>query len=280
MIAAAVLFRALFFEDYQKEIFSFSSRFIVFSLLPNLTFLGSDWIMFFRQSGETIALIVRDSPSYPLYHLLWVPQAWSIGIEISFYALAPFIVKRKSFSLLILTMVLFLLRFTGFFFGLNYDPWTYRFFPFELPLFLLGILTYRLSLRIQYGFSASVVYSAVALSYLLIGFVESLNFIPRWLILFYCLVLAAIILLNPQRNSIDRKLGDLSYPIYMIHIFILSSYGIILKPFSQQKEVLTILSNSEIRIAISFGFCLLFSQLLLKVVHPIEKIRDRNRALA
>jgi hypothetical protein len=27
--------------------------------------------------------------------------------------------------------------------GFNYDPWTYRFFPFEISFFVIGIFSFR-----------------------------------------------------------------------------------------------------------------------------------------
>src|SRR5437660_1584735 len=94
-------------------------------------------------------LINRFLRIFPLYwvNLLLIPQAWSLGLELTFYFLAPFLLWRKPknalyllltfISLSIFCKVILLIS------GHPYDPWCYRFFPSILYLFLLGTITYQ-----------------------------------------------------------------------------------------------------------------------------------------
>ncbi|MCH6025160.1 hypothetical protein MMA33_24360, partial [Salmonella enterica] len=65
----------------------------------------------------------------PLYQGLLVPQAWTLGVEMSFYLIAPFVLHSPRRLLVLLAASLALravLIASGI--GLS-DPWTYRFFP-------------------------------------------------------------------------------------------------------------------------------------------------------
>ena len=82
----------------------------------------------------------------PLYQGLLVPQAWTLGVEITFYLVAPFVLRspRRLLALLAASLALrAVLIATGI--GLS-DPWTYRFFPAELALFLAGALSHQILL--------------------------------------------------------------------------------------------------------------------------------------
>jgi len=80
---------------------------------------------------------------------LFVPQAWSLSIELLFYLLVPFIVNWRLRYLSGLFLVTFVLREIAYHHGLHGDPWSVRFFPFEVSYFLVGLLSYLLSRRFE-----------------------------------------------------------------------------------------------------------------------------------
>ena len=84
--------------------------------------------------------------SDPQFHsFLVVPQAWTLGIEATFYLIAPLIVRKSNAFIAALIVISLSIRaFTYLHLGYTNDPWTYRFFPSELALFLIGTLSYRL----------------------------------------------------------------------------------------------------------------------------------------
>src|SRR5581483_8309273 len=112
--------------------------------LSNLLLLGQDWVMFLGVQDGRLAFFSDFKRSDPmLYTGLLVPQAWTLGVELSFYLIAPWVLKdvRRVLALLSLSLALRVaLVLTGI--GLQ-DPWTYRFFPTELALFLVGALAQR-----------------------------------------------------------------------------------------------------------------------------------------
>ncbi|MDO8610158.1 MAG: acyltransferase family protein, partial [bacterium] len=80
-----------------------------------------------------------------IWNYLILPQGWTIGLEITFYFFAPWIVHQKTKILLLLGSLSLLARFIAIYYlNLNHDPWLYRFFPFEIIFFIAGIIIYRL----------------------------------------------------------------------------------------------------------------------------------------
>ena len=211
--------------------------------------------------------------------MLLVPQSWSICIEITFYLLAPLLCKAKSRNIAFLGIALLAARFLGLFFGLNQDPWTYRFFPFELPMFLIGILLYRLRTYRGDSFKISVrkVYPLLIIFYVCFRYLTfkfSLNQFWQMLVL---IMLTCIVIMWSEQTPEDKKLGDLSYPIYMSHILVISTYNEIIGILSRKLPSIEELNNPVLAMPVSLVITILFSFLLLRLVKPIEKIRDKNR---
>ena len=106
--------------------------------------------------------------------------------------------------------------------GFDYDPWTYRFFPTELIFFLLGTIGYHiykaiskinLSQRLLY-----TVYALVIFMTFLYGYIDSDYKIFFYLVLFGASI--PFVFLLSKYWKIDRYIGELSYPIYISHMFI------------------------------------------------------------
>ncbi len=215
----------------------------------NFTILGQDWIMFLEDdvgSGLRICRNVWDCKQ-PLWHSLWIPQAWSVGLELTFYLLAPFFAKKISLrALLGIVMFCLVMRFVTYhYLDLNYDPWVYRFFPFELANFCFGILSFKLMSNYTEMFESAAsitqrVFSRMPrISYpticagLLLSFaahVQCTRYVGIRAGQFYLgSELAAIfsvavwmfalpfIYSLTRLNRSDLKIGELSYPIYLLH---------------------------------------------------------------
>ena len=126
--------------------------------LSNLTLFGQDWSTFLAHDGTGPWRVSTDPdwPSHTVSHYCLVPQCWSVGVELTFYALAPFLNRLRTSVLLVLLTVSTsarLLIYQECF--LTFDPWTHRFFPFEIALFLAGMLGYRFYTRLERPASAS-----------------------------------------------------------------------------------------------------------------------------
>jgi peptidoglycan/LPS O-acetylase OafA/YrhL len=196
--------------------------FLGFLCLTNMTMLFQDATMFFAVHGGGIHWSANFWDSKILLaDALTIPPAWSLGIELSFYLIAPYVLGLRSRWLLIGAICGLAIKMTileALHLG---DPWTFRFFPFELGYFFLGVLAFR---------HRQLLYSAVPATferYFVYPFVICLvavrlpKFVPT---LIYPTILACALPFLFRMTSglkVDRLLGELSYPFYILHIFCL-----------------------------------------------------------
>ena len=195
----------------------------------NLFIIGQDWVMFSAVHDGQLHLTTNfENSDFPLHKGLLVPQAWTLGVELTFYLVAPYILSRR-YAIYLLLALSIALRIYLFKIGLGrQDPWTYRFFPAELALFLCGALAhqalaplYRKWLKNNLQLYSSVfTFSLVALS-------ASYAVIPIDNDLKKIVLFSAFIALLPfcfffqERSRVDKWIGDLSYPIYINHMLVM-----------------------------------------------------------
>jgi len=164
-----------------------------------------------------------------LYDFLFIPQAWTLSLELVFYLLAPFLVKRSTRFILIVALLSLLLRVYLYTLGLHREPWTNRFFPAELLFFLFGILAYRVYTRFnskKYGKIAPyylVFFVIITFAYSFIP-VSPLKFLDGNQLAYFGLLFVGIpfIFSLTRKSSLDRNIGLLSYPFYIAHILVIA----------------------------------------------------------
>lgn len=160
------------------------------------------------------------SPVY-VTHLFLVTPAWTLGLELLFYIVAPVLVRRSIWLSIALLALSATARVVAYQNGLEHDPWTYRFFPFEISLFLAGSISYRIWANIRgrvmippaAGVFAVITIVGLAVSHPWLSFAVD----HRWM--FYGLVVLVLpaIFQFSSTHAWDNALGDLSYPVYLIH---------------------------------------------------------------
>jgi len=180
------------------------------------------WLVY--QSGAIIPAWNSDLHSPHLGTFQVIPQAWSVSLELMFYALAPFLVRRHWLVLVGIIVATYVLRSVAVAYGLNGSGFAYRFFPFEIGLFLAGVLSHRvyayvnsrgvMRLPISLAIGATLIGTVLVQQY-----IDSLDNHK-----FYILVVAALPALFElsRRFRWDSWLGELSYPIYLAHLSVLS----------------------------------------------------------
>ncbi len=214
---------------------------ILLSVLLNLTLIGQDWLMFLKHDiGQTLQFTAdwSNDPS-PLWRFLVIPQSWTIGVELTFYALAPFLNRLRSGWLVAIVACAFAARLVAYrCLELAHDPWEYRFFPFEIALFLFGMLGYRVYAKLStnnllprwQSFSwLSFIAGVVALLIVMYFDVRLVQFLggvinPHLAVLVtYPLFIVAvpILFLVSGKNPIDRLIGEMSYPVYLLHYLVI-----------------------------------------------------------
>jgi peptidoglycan/LPS O-acetylase OafA/YrhL len=218
----------------RQNYFSVKANFLSFGylILTNLLIFGQDIVMFLGISPESGNLFFTSNfwTTHPHLHtFLLVPQAWTLGLELTFYLVAPFILRKGMKLVVPLIVFSLLLRLYLFnYLGFRNDPWTYRFFPTEIMFFLLGFLAYRLHFRFKSLpawvpiFALSVVV-AFTLAYEQIPQtrIDYFPFTVKELAYFTLVVFSIPLLFNFFRKSkLDNRIGELSYPVYISHILV------------------------------------------------------------
>jgi peptidoglycan/LPS O-acetylase OafA/YrhL len=195
----------------------------------NLFLFGQNEMMFLGldEAGGSLDWTSNFNLGDPkVWRFLFIPQAWSIEIELLFYLLAPFLLRRSLRALLVVLGLSFAIRAVCYgVFRLTFDPWTYRFFPNELGLFLLGAVSYRIyRAPWRERFSEGMWVHALALLFLTatiaMPFIPLRGQIKAWP--YYALATVTIPFLFAETKNWrwDRYVGELSYPIYLIHFLV------------------------------------------------------------
>ncbi|MDB5146066.1 MAG: hypothetical protein JWQ57_86 [Mucilaginibacter sp.] len=236
-------------------------------LFTNLFLFCQDVVMFLGVNIKNGNLFFTPKfylTNPPLYTFLLVPQAWSIGIELAFYLIAPFIVRKRYTIIIILLLASMIGKIYAMTHGLNSAPWSYQFFPFELMYFMMGTLSYFIYKKFIENIKLpkyiyQFVYIGLSLFTMIFSFIHIRNFDVVYIV---CLFLSIPFLFKyTEKFKLDRYIGELSYPIYISHILVLN----ICRAIGPQKY-----SNIETIIGAT-----VLSMILVKFVGgPIERIRQ------
>lgn len=171
--------------------------------------------------GELFFTANFHSSAPELHSYVVLRPAWTMALELYFYLLAPLLARSSSVRLIVAGLMLTGARLVAYDAGLDYDPWQYRFFPFELPLFLLGMLGFRVLCRIDtFAIVRSKAVALVGLALLiLLGQCFALQVSARYNFVAAATAVAVVPVAFAAFKdvSVDRFLGDLSYPIYLVH---------------------------------------------------------------
>lgn len=206
-----------------------------FLLLSNFTLLFQDWCYLLGLNDGHLVFMPNYWLSQPQLSTFFpVPQAWTLGVELSFYLLAPLLLRDNRILLPAFVVAALLKGYAIRSFG-GGDPWLYRVFPLELSLFLLGALSQRFLSPLHKLMTRSVPKADIAIATVAIAAVILFRTTPAGFLIIHpawegieCCVVFALALPAlfsfQQRFAIDRAIGELSYPIYIAH-FLAISFG-------------------------------------------------------
>jgi peptidoglycan/LPS O-acetylase OafA/YrhL len=198
-----------------------TTRFYLLS--SNIFIITQEWAMWLAYQ-DGVLVPVLDSNLHSLGSFQVIPQAWSMSLELMFYAIAPFLLRLRWLPLAAIILCSFILRAAAYVNGLDGSGYLYRFFPFEIGLFLAGVLGHRMYAQLQscnlMWFFVSLGVSATFFGMVFVHqYVDGLDN-QTFLIL---VVLALPVLFDVSRRiKLDGWLGELSYPIYLAHLAVLS----------------------------------------------------------
>jgi peptidoglycan/LPS O-acetylase OafA/YrhL len=211
---------------------------IVFLAVSNLTLLFQDWTLFLCfDAGHLVPTSAFGTwPGPQVNSFLLVPQCWSIGVELTFYLIAPFLCRKVSTLVALLSFGLVIRLIVGALHPPALDPWSYRFAPAEMMLFAAGGLAYfggrsfyacrpRLA-KWACGLSVALFVALVFGSGIVTPWIEKFGGLSRplllvnWPFLLLMIFSVAPLFFGARSHRLDSALGELSYPMYLCHILV------------------------------------------------------------
>jgi peptidoglycan/LPS O-acetylase OafA/YrhL len=193
--------------------------FVSESLLDKFTgifLIGMDWRIAFASQPDV----------HPAINGLG--QAWTLGAELTFYLMAPLLMHSWKIGA-ILMVASFGLR-MAFVIALGpdvHEVWTYRFFPSTLCFFLFGYLICLASLRwsVLKGRLLGGALLSCSLAIMTFGSYQGFDSWRFWSST-VCFVVAMPAVFEVTKNIRWMNLiGDLSYPLYLVHYLVLILVG-------------------------------------------------------
>lgn len=261
------------FNSYFNNIEKLPLTASIFLSFTNATIFLQDLTMFLGVKNDSLSFVYYFGDSTPpLFTLLLLPQGWSLGIELAFYALAPFILTRSSRFIISVIFVSEVIRVFLIGRGFTFDPWTYRFFPSELSIFLIGSLAYKFY-SLNNKLMSNSILSDISIAFILL-FTISFQYIPldyQLKKILFILSLGTLIgnIFHLTKNSkLDNFLGMLSYPVYVCHLLALQYFIPKLNISPPDGEFITTF--------ISYVVVIVFSILLyITIERPVDLFRHR-----
>ena len=188
----------------------------------NLTVLGQDILFYLTPDLTFTAAPLGTGPARLFPHLV-IPPSWTLSLEITFYLLAPFIVKSlpRIVALAIASLGLRLYLISK---GYTEDPFNYRLFPQELLFFCLGAFAWHL-LQTLRGYNQPVLttysrpVSLILFAWLACFTLIPIATIPNMVIWYTALTLGLPFLFQAtSSHRLGNAVGELSYPLYLCHL--------------------------------------------------------------
>jgi peptidoglycan/LPS O-acetylase OafA/YrhL len=177
-----------------------------------------------------IAILPLGFYMFALNHAVYVPPAWSLGLELTFYLLFPFfwLLPKKAKYVALATSILV---FTMAYFGVINSNWFgYRFIPGTFFIFIAGAsLAVPAALPARYALMAAAGMTVAFIGLLLFPTIRALPYNFEVTLGAAIGITAIAWLKRYPRIGWDEYLGNLSYGVFLSHylfIFIADRFGI------------------------------------------------------
>jgi peptidoglycan/LPS O-acetylase OafA/YrhL len=153
-------------------------------------------------------------------------QSWTLGAELTFYALSPFILRSRLAIWFLLGLSAVTRFITVHKFGFD-TLWTYQFFPATVVFFLLGAMAFDAAENLPWLKSPIVGAALLAAVPLLLMYPDYAYWDTwRFWMAFLCFAVALPSIFSLTKNSrLLNALGDLSYPVYLTHGLVIAALG-------------------------------------------------------
>ena len=259
--ASMDIYRSVYSNPWSALVMAFENIFVI----------GQHWMYWFMIDSEG-GLYLDPHGGLPTetasvaWQALLVPQSWSLSLELMFYAIAPWLAKRRLHVLIALAAASIAIRLLGHVMPVEYPLWQGRLFLPVLFMFLFGMLAYRampfvaqLPRAAHYAGLAALVGMIVGMPQL--GWSHTLQ---SWL-LYAGIALGTPFAFSATRHlAADRWIGELSYPIYLTHLVVVAGVLIYELPFPTWSAI---------------AITLVLSALILQFIErPVDRWRQKRAA--
>jgi peptidoglycan/LPS O-acetylase OafA/YrhL len=213
-------------------------------IIMNVILVGQDTGMFstISPSSGLVSFFGPRDHQPPSQMFMVIPQAWTIGTELWFYLLAPFLVRQTGRLVAVLVATIALRLAMIHLLGLDTPPWSYCFFPTELPFFLFGALGFKAYATLEGRRFPLQRMGQVAFFGMLLLILAFYKIPWRWiphthqllradLIVFAFPLALPFIFAYTKKNKADRLIGELSYPIYLTHWIVIDLLRLVDSPW-------------------------------------------------
>lgn len=209
-----------FYMDRALRLFPQFIFYLILTSVLYLIFDGAEKISVGQFFVNSLMLPLNTFAVYYNDYII-VPQSWSLGLEMQFYLLIPFILlSKKKVYWALASLTLFLPAYLGL---INTDYFGYRMLTGTLFIFLLGSMMAGGESRTLWRiYAASAVMLLFSMAYqslshefnkeLLSGIVMGVPIV--WLLFKIDI-----------RNKLDSLAGDLSYGVYLNHLMFFYTYN-------------------------------------------------------
>jgi peptidoglycan/LPS O-acetylase OafA/YrhL len=249
---------------------------LAWSALANLTLLGINLTRYVNLDETGRAFVNFLQPGgFGGHNMLFVPQAWTLSLELYYYALAPLVVLLRTRWIAALTLGTFMLNREAMHMieglGVSFSPEAA--FPFVLKYFLLGTLAFRFvgpmkALTERPGVVRFLPAASLAGAFVLVfaGFrvTRAFEIDLDWFYLVFASCVPGMFICT-NRWRIDAVFGEYSYPVYLFHYPVTISVYMLLPAW-----------HGELTAGITLLLATAYIQLIDKRVEAVRKGIARN----
>jgi len=211
---------------------------IIWSAISNVSLLGIDLTRYIKVAQDYSILFPNflHGGGGGGHNLLLVPQAWTLALEFYFYLIVPFVVKLRTPKLVAATAFFFILRWQAhaFFNKINLPVDDSSIFIFQVQYFLIGVVSYRLyawfrSAGMKKNWKDILGSTSFTVGLLMVfGGYDIFGNKEQWLVDIFYTAFAVLLPFifywcNKTFSSLDKTIGDYSYPVYLFHYMVAKS---------------------------------------------------------
>ncbi len=238
-------------------------------LFENVFVLGQHLLYWFMIDGDG-GLYLDPNGGLPTetsavaWQALVVPQSWSLSIELLFYAVAPWLARKRLWVLFAIAGASIVLRVLGYWLPVEFGLWQGRLFSTTLFMFLFGMIAYRALPRVEAfpRWIHGLVLAAMIALIVLLPQTGAEYEVQAWSVYLGIAAGTPFAFALTRDISWDRWIGELSYPIYLTHLIVVAGVLIYEVPYP-------VWSTIGITLAVS-------ALLLVAIEHPVDRWRQRR----